>query len=61
MPFTLLGHYFINKCSSESCRCIGSTCGVPIPTVDYTKKTASKKLMRGDPDSLTLWLEKVAS
>ena len=42
----LLGHYFQNKCSSESCSCIGSTFGVPIPTVDNTKKTASKKLSR---------------
>ena len=37
--------------------CIGSTFGVPIPTVDSTKKTALKKLRRGDPD----FLEKVAS
>ena len=59
--FPLLGHHFQNKCSSESCCCIGSTFGVPIPTVDGTKKTASKKLRRGDPDVLTLWLEKVAS
>ena len=33
---------------------------MPIPTVDSTKKTASTKLKRGDPDSLTLWFEKVA-
>ena len=60
----LLGHYFQNKCSYESCCCICSTFGVPIPTVDSTKKTASKKLKRGDPDLLTpqpLGLEKVAS
>ena len=55
----LLGHYIQNKCSSESCCCIGSTFGVPIPTVDSSKETASKKL--GDPDFLTLWLEEVAS
>ena len=36
-----------NKCSSESCCCIGSTFGVPIPTIDSTKKTASKQLRRG--------------
>ena len=53
----LLEHYFKNKC----CCCIGSTFGVPIPTVDKTEKTASKTLRRGDPDFLTLWLEKVAS
>ena len=57
----LFGHYFQNKCSSESCCCIGSTFGVSIPTVYSTKQTASKKLRRGDPDFLTLWLEKVAS
>ena len=57
----LLGHYFQNKCSSERCCCIDSTFGVQIPTVDSTKKTASKKLRRGDPDFLTLWLENVAS
>ena len=57
----LLGHYFQNKCSSESCCCIGSIFGVPLPTVISTKKTASKKLRRGDPDFLTLCLEKVAS
>ena len=57
----LLGHYFQNKCSSESCCCNGSTFGVPIPTVDSTKNTTSKKLRRGDPDFLTLWLEKVAT
>ena len=39
----LLGHYFQNKCLSESCCCIGSTFGVTIPTVDSAKKTASKK------------------
>ena len=39
---------------------MGSTFGVPILTVDCTKKTASKKIRRGDPDFLTLWLEKVA-
>ena len=39
----LLGHYFQNKCSSESCCCIGSTFGIIIPTVGSTKKTASKK------------------
>ena len=56
----LLGHYFQNKCSSESSCCIGSTFGVPgIPTVDSMKRTASKKLRRGDPDFLTLWLEKL--
>ena len=38
----LLGHYFQNECSSESCCGIGSKFGVPIPTVDSTKKTASK-------------------
>ena len=38
-----------------------ATFGVPIPTVDSTKKTASKRLRRGDPDFRTLWLEKVAS
>ena len=57
----LPGHYFQNTCSSESCCCIGSTFGVPIPTVDSTKKTATKKIRRGYPDFLTLWLEKVAS
>ena len=56
----LFGHYFQTKCQSKSCCCIGSTFGVPISTVDSTKKTASKKI-RGDPDFLTLWLEKVAS
>ena len=54
----LLGRYFQNKCSSESCCYIGSTFGMPIRTVDSTIKTASKKLRRGDPDFLTLWLEK---
>ena len=49
------------KCSSESCCCIGSTFGLPIPTVDSTKKTSSKKIRRGDPDFLTFWLEKIAS
>ena len=39
----LLGHNFQNKCSSESCYYIGSTFGVPIPTVDSTKKIDSKK------------------
>ena len=37
---------------------------MPIPTVDSTKKTASEKLSRGDPDLLTLQplgLEKVAN
>ena len=37
---------------------------MPIPTVDSTKMTASKKLKSGDPDLLTLQplgLEKVAS
>ena len=29
------------------------------PTVDSTKKNASKKIRRGDPDFLTLWLENV--
>ena len=53
----LLGHYFQNKCSSES---IDSTFGVQILTVDSTEKTASKKLRSGDPYFLTLWLEKVA-
>ena len=53
-------HYFQNKCSSESCCCVGSTFGVQIPTVD-SKKTASKQLRRADSDFLTLWLEKVAS
>ena len=57
----LLGHYFQNKCLSESCCCIGSTFGVPIPNVDSAKTTASKKLTSGDPDFLTLWLEKVDS
>ena len=55
----LLGHYFQNKCSSESCCCIGSPFGVPIQTVDSTKKTASKKLRRGDPDFITLSLKKL--
>ena len=57
----LLGHlYFQKTCSSESCCCIGSTFGVPISLVDSicAKKTASTKIRRGDPDSLTLWLEK---
>ena len=40
----LFGHYFRNKCPSKSCCCIGSTFGVPISTVDSTKKTASKKI-----------------
>ena len=60
----LRGHYFQNKCSSESCCCICSTFGVQIPTVDSTKKAASKKLRRGDTGLLTLQslrLEKVAS
>ena len=38
----LLVHNFQNKCSSESCCCIGSTFAVPIPTADSTKKTALK-------------------
>ena len=54
---TLLGYYIKNKCSLESCCCIGSTFGVPIPTVDSTKKTSSKNLRKGDPDFLTHWLE----
>ena len=60
----LIGHNFQNKCSSESCCFISSTFGVLIPTVDRTKKTASKKLKGGDRDLLTLQpfgLEKVAS
>ena len=56
----LLGHYFQNKCSSKSCCCICSIFGVPIPTADSTKKTASKKIRTGESD-LTLGLEKVAS
>ena len=48
----LLGHYFQNKCSSESCCCTCSTFGVPKPTVDSVKKTASKKIRRGDTDLL---------
>ena len=51
----LLEHYFQNKC----CCCIGSTFGVPIPTVDKTKKTASKKLWRGDPDFLLFGWKKL--
>ena len=42
----LPGHYFQNKCSSESCCCIGSTFGVSIPTVDSTKKTDPIKIRR---------------
>ena len=60
MSFTPAWALLKKKCSSESCCCIGSTFGVPIPTVDTTKKNASKKIRRGDPDILTLWLEKVA-
>ena len=40
----LLGHYFQNKCLSESCCCIGSTFGVPIPTVESTRR------LRRNPD-----------
>ena len=54
----LLGYYFQNKCSSESCCCIGSTFAVSIPTVDSTK-IASKTLRRGDPDFLTLGWKKL--
>ena len=63
MSLPLLGNYFQNKCSPESCGCIASTFGVSIPTVESTKKTASQKnkIKRGDPDFLTLWQEKVAS
>ena len=56
---TLLGHYLKHNCSSENCCCIGSTFGVPIPTVDSTKKTASKNLRKGDPNVSTHWLGKV--
>ena len=35
------------------------TFGVPICTVDWTKKTAFKTFRRGDTDFLTLWLEKL--
>ena len=38
----LLGHYFQKKCSSESCCCIGSAFGVPMPTVDSSKNQLSK-------------------
>ena len=40
----LLGHYFQYECSSESCCCIGSRFGVPIPTVDSTKKKKIKEM-----------------
>ena len=34
MSFTSAWPLLQNKCSPESCCCIGSTFGVPIPTVD---------------------------
>ena len=45
MSFTpaLLGHYFQNKCSSESCCCLSSTFEVSVPIDGSTKKTASEK------------------
>ena len=50
----------IYEASTNQVRIKGNS-RVPIPTVDSTKKTASKKIRRGDPDFLTLWLEKDAS
>ena len=56
----LLGHYFQNKCLSESRCCIGSTFGVSIPTVEGTKKTVSKKKKERWPGLFfTFWLEKL--
>ena len=38
----LLGHYFLNRCSSDSSYSVGSRIGVSIPAADSTKKTASE-------------------